>query len=257
MALCAVISLGFSNAFAAIGTNFSDQWWNPNQSGWGASLLQQGDIIFVDLFVYGPDTKPDWYTAIEYFQATTAQGHSLYGGDLFVSNGPYFGAGTFNPANVTSRKVGTMSFDFDTVDTGTLSYTVDGTSRVVQVTRQLWKYEGFTGDYYGGMILDYTGCMNPANNGHVENLGVLNIDHGTDNGIAMASEARGYTCNYFGGYSQAGHMGTMQGSYNCTSGEAGSFTAFEMEKTTSGMTGRILGQNGSCNFSGHLGGISR
>ena len=45
-------------ARASSGTNFTDQWWNPDESGWGASILQQGDVLFVDLFVYGADGRP-------------------------------------------------------------------------------------------------------------------------------------------------------------------------------------------------------
>ena len=48
---------------ASLGTNFSDQWWNPNESGWGASVLQQYDTLFIDLFVYGPNGQPTWFTA--------------------------------------------------------------------------------------------------------------------------------------------------------------------------------------------------
>jgi hypothetical protein len=257
MAYCAAIALGVSNAQAGVGTNFSDQWWNPGESGWGASLLQQSDVIFVDLFVYGPDSRPVWYVATEYYQTTTPQGHVIYRGDLYVANGPYFGAGTFNPGNVTSRNVGTMIFDFDTVDTGTLTYTADGISVTKQIERYFWKNEDFTGNYYGGMITDVTACTNPATNGHVEDLGVLVINQGNDNSFAMASEASGFTCNYTGTYLQAGHMGSVHGTYNCTSGVAGTFSALEMEKTENGMTGRIQGQNNLCQFSGHFGGVAR
>jgi len=37
---------------ASLGTNFTDQWWNPNEAGWGASILQQYNTLFVDLFVW-------------------------------------------------------------------------------------------------------------------------------------------------------------------------------------------------------------
>jgi len=53
---------------ASLGTNFSDQWWNPAESGWGAAILQQYDTLFVDVFVYGPDGRPTWYTAAAYYQ---------------------------------------------------------------------------------------------------------------------------------------------------------------------------------------------
>jgi hypothetical protein len=36
-----------------------------------------------------------------------------------------------------------------------------------------------------------------------------------------------------------------------------SFTAFEMEKNISGMTGPVIGQNNLCAFLGHFGGLIR
>jgi hypothetical protein len=244
-------------ANAASTTNFSDQWWNPNESGWGASFLQQGDIIFIDLFVYGTDGRPTWFTAAANYQGETGQGHLIFTGALYITNGPFFG-GPFNPNNVGYRQVGTLTFDASGVDTGTLTYSVDGIPVSKSVTRQLWEYEDFTGSYYGGLIYDLSGCANPADNGHVEDLGTLNINHAANNSITMATQTSLGTCNYAATYSQAGHMGTMQGTFSCNNGIGGTFTAFEMEKTISGMTGRFTARDNFCSsVAGHLGGILR
>jgi hypothetical protein len=257
MALCALIMLAVSNAHAATGTNFSDQWWNPNESGWGVSILQQGDIISVALFVYGADSTPVWFSGSARRQATAAPGHAVFEGDLLATTGPYYGQGTFNSQNFHYRVAGTFFLDFDTTDTGTMNYTVDNVLVSKRVSRQLWKFEDFTGNYYGGMITDLTACTGAAENGHVEDLGVLIINHAADNTIAMASEANGSTCNYNATYSQAGHLGSMQGTYNCTSGISGTFSAFEMERSATGMTARIQGQNNLCHFTGQFGGLAR
>ena len=104
-ALC--VGCSFTSAVnASSGTNFSDQWWNPNESGWGASVLQQADVLFIEIFVYGPDNLPTWYTTAAFFQPQA--GLTIFSGDLYVSNGPWFGA-FFNPAAVFRRKVGTLS----------------------------------------------------------------------------------------------------------------------------------------------------
>src|SRR5689334_9759101 len=108
-----------SGARASSGTNFSDQWWNPNESGWGAAVLQQADVLFVDVFVYGPDNRPTWYTAAAYHQPQAAG--LLFSGDLYVTSGPWFGA-FFNPNAVFARKVGTLQFDASSTDTATLTY---------------------------------------------------------------------------------------------------------------------------------------
>lgn len=265
LAFVVFIAFGAPGARAAIGTNFSDQWWNENESGWGASVLQQGDILFVDLFVYGIDTRATWYTAAAFFQTTTPQGNVVYTGDLFASTGPYFGSPGFNPNFVTRRRVGTLTLDFGSVDSGTLTYLVDGVGVIKQVTRQLWKFENFTGDYYGGLIYDLTACANPANNGHVEEFGSFNINHAANNvvtiGTQTATQSTSRACTYLGSYSQAGHMGTVRGNYACSNGTNnganGSFVAFEMEKTQSSFSARLVGQSNSCQFSGHFAGVQR
>ena len=54
-------------ARAALGTNFSDQWWNPNESGWGASVMQQYDTLFIEIFVYDQNLQPTWFFAAAFF----------------------------------------------------------------------------------------------------------------------------------------------------------------------------------------------
>ena len=61
---------------AAVGTNFSDQWWNPAEPGWAASILQQSDLLFVDVLVYDAGGFPIWYTVTAFPQAGAATGHA-------------------------------------------------------------------------------------------------------------------------------------------------------------------------------------
>lgn len=240
---------------AVRGINVTDQWWNPNESGWGIAILHQRDVLFVDLFVYGPDNKPTWYTATAYVQPPGSAG-SRYVGDLNATTGPYFGAGTFSPGQTTVRKVGTLTLDFSSANTGTLSYGVDGVAVVKQITRQLLANDNFTWEYYGGLVYDTTQCIDPRNNGHVEELGSFYFNSfGEQVGLGWQSSLA--KCQGTALYSQAGHMGSMQGQYFCDNGVSGTFNASEMELTRSGMTGIISGQNNLCQFSGHLGGVKR
>src|SRR4051794_21695719 len=147
--LVAIVLLATSFAHAASTTNFSDQWWDPSESGWGASVLQQRDVLFIDLFVYGTDGRPTWFTAAAYLQPSPGAGRVLFIGDLYLTNGPYFG-GAFNPAAVSNRRVGTLTFDASSTDNAALAYTVDNVVVTKNVTRQLWAFEDFSGAYYGG-----------------------------------------------------------------------------------------------------------
>jgi hypothetical protein len=253
LAILAFASLAAS-ARASSGTNFSDQWWNPNESGWGASMLQQADVIFVDLFVYGPDNRPTWYTAAMYYQPQSSG--VVYSGDLVVTSGPWFGA-FFNPNFVAARKVGTIVFDVTSTDTGTLTYSVDGVAVSKNIQRQTWAFENFTGSYYGGLVYDQSNCANAANNGHVEEFGAFQITHAANNTFQIALQSNFGTCTFNGNYSQAGHMGTVDANYACSYGVNGTVTLYELERTGPGMTGRFFGRNNACNVAGTIGGVER
>jgi hypothetical protein len=255
----ALAALCFFAPFAANGastTNFSDQWWVPSESGWGASVLQQKDVLFIDLFVYDAGGVPIWYTAAAYLQAPGANGHIVFTGDLYQTNGPWFG-GPFNPASVTSHRVGSLTFDASSSDTAALFYSVNGVNVVKDVTRQLWAYEDFSGSYQGGLVYDLSNCSNPSNNGHVEELGPIVISQTGNTAFAMTTQSSLGTCNWNATYSQLGHMGTAAGTFACNNGIQGSFTAFELEKTLSGMTGRIVASDNFCQLNGRLGGVLR
>ena len=250
LALCT-----FASATAASsGTNFSDQWWDPAESGWGASIQQQADVLFIDLFLYGADNRPTWYTAAAYYQPQS--GRLLFLGDLYVTSGPWFGA-FFNPAGVLARKVGTLQFEASSTDFATLTYSVDGVFVSKAIQRQAWASEDFTGSYYGGLVYDQSGCTDPNSNGHVEEFGAFEISHVIDNTFTLSLQSNFGNCTITGNYSQLGHMGSVDASYACSYGINGTMTLFELERTSAGMTGRFAAQNNACQAAGTLGGVQR
>lgn len=239
---------------ASLGTNFSDQWWNPHESGWGISVLQQYDTLFIDLFVYATNGQPTWYTAAVYLQPQS--GRSLFTGDLYRTTGPWFGS-FFNPAAVQNDFVGTLQFDADSTDTATLTYSVNGVFVTKAVQRQLWTHEDFTGNYYGGLVYDQSSCANASDNGRVEEFGSFQINHPVDNTFTLTLQSSFGTCTVAGNYSQLGHMGTVDANYACSYGIAGTMTLYELERTLAGMTGRFSADNNACLASGTLGGVER
>ncbi len=257
-----ILSLKSGTANAAATTNFSDQWWNPNESGWGASVLQQWDTLFVDLFVYGTDNKPTWFVAAAVYQTSSAAGHLVFAGDLYATNGPSFG-GPFNPAAVSARKVGSLTFDANGVISAVLTYSVDGTQVVKSVTRQTWHYENLSGSYFGGVVSDRTGCNNPANNGHSETPANFQITHSADNAISIAVQVGVAACTITGTYSQSGHMGqVLDGRGPCDdAGRGVSVGLVELELTVGGFTGRFVsvGDPGGdqCTTTARIGGVRR
>jgi hypothetical protein len=253
----AIGSIGSSCCTAAVGTNFSDHWWSPGESGWGAAIEQQADVLFVQILVYGTDGSPVWYIASASPDATPVPGHSVYSGDLLRTSGPALAA-TFDPGAVSVRKVGALRFDADTTDTAILSYTVDGLSVSKPVTRLAWKLEDLNGEYYGGFVYDFSPTHGPCISAHFEDLGPLTIAQSGAASLVMTVQASARTCTFTGDYSQLGHMGTTRGTFICTQGGlTGTYTGFEMEESAQGISGRIVGETASCHLEGRFGGVRR
>ena len=49
----------------------------------------------------------------------------------------------------------------------------------------------------------------------------------------------------------------MNANYTCSYGINGTMTLYELERNSSGITGRLVAQNNVCQLSGHLGGVER
>jgi len=251
-ALFAISSLVTPASATAFGTDHSDLWWITSESGWGVQFVQRGSIIFITLFVYDAANNPTWYTA-----TLTYAGNLVWSGDLIATNGPWFGAVPFDPGAVTRRKVGTMTWAAIDVNDGTLTYSVDGVNAIKRLTRQFIALDNFGARYAGAIHQDSTACFNPVNNGTVEQKGVLAA---TQNGTAFTlngSYETGPSCTYSGTLSQAGQMGQVFGSYNCSNGDFGNFHLAEMQITESGLTGRFSATSAAlgCSTTGWLGGM--
>jgi alpha-tubulin suppressor-like RCC1 family protein len=111
--------------------NYTDIWWNPNESGWGMAVAQQFATMFLAWYVYDGAGKPIWYVA------TCAMSGTTCAGDLLRTTGPAFGP-TFDPSSVRVFTAGTLSVNFTDGNNATLDYTVDGTSASKTITRQLF-----------------------------------------------------------------------------------------------------------------------
>src|SRR5450631_921693 len=135
------------------GTDLSDMWWNPNESGWGANLAHQNEVVFLTLYVYGADGHVRWYVGPD----LAPTGGLAFSGSLYETTGPYLG-GAFNPAAVSARAVGTATVTLTSVSTATLAYSVDGVGVTKSIQRQSFRTADMTGTYTGGLVGTVEGC---------------------------------------------------------------------------------------------------
>jgi hypothetical protein len=249
---CALVSL--SARATNFSTDASDLWWNASESGWGVNVMQQYDTLFMTFFVYGSNNVPTWYVAPAVVYTSVSGGTLTYTGALYQTAGPWFG-GSFNPANVSNRIVGSVTFNLASPTAATLTYSVDGVNVSKSLTRQVWTAENFTGSYVGGQTGTLSGC---SANGTNEEVDVLTITQsGTSFSLVAANLLANVSCTFTGTYSQAGHVGAVSGNYQCTTGTGGTFSLQELEGTLAGFTSRFTSANGGCTFTGRMAGARR
>ncbi len=117
-------------------TNYQDIWWaSPpgSESGWGLTIAQQGDTLFVAWFTYGPDGHALWLVF-----AATKTAPNTYSGNVYTATGPSFDAAVYDPSTVVGTQVGTATLTFSDGANGTFQYTVNGVTQSKAITRQVF-----------------------------------------------------------------------------------------------------------------------
>ena len=254
---CVLLAAASFLASPASSTSFSidqsDLYYIPAESGWGIQLVQRGSVIFGTMFVYGPSNTPTWYVATMQFA-----GNFTWTGDLYATTGPYFGTVPFNPANVVATKVGTMTWVAQTVDTGTLSYVVDGVAVTKNVVRQALVLDDFSGTYLGAFHASATGCTDPADNTPPFDVPFTTISV-TQSGqaISITISAFGFALTISGTLSQSGQFGTVLGTYTTTGVELGNATVSAMNVQVNALaaTFSLSSTNIGCQDVGYLVGM--
>jgi hypothetical protein len=257
MFILGLSSIATTAVAASFSTDNSDLWWaDPpgSENGWGFQLVQRNSTIFITLFIYGQTMAPTWYVSTMVPTGAPFQ----WTGDLYTTTGPWFGTVPYNPATVTVRKVGTVTWTGTSIATGVLSYTVDGVVVSKNAIRQTLVAENYSGHFGGGIHETDTGCANPAFNGTVENIGVLNVvQNGT--AVTMTAVSPNGSCAYSGTLAQYGQMGDVVGIFSCSGGNSGSFHIFEFQVTEHSIIGRFAASTtnpAGCQASGWFGGLT-
>ncbi|MCR4298414.1 MAG: hypothetical protein NUV75_06645 [Gallionella sp.] len=130
--LSSLLIPAFASA-ATSSTSLTGLWWNPNESGWGMSLTQQGTTVFVAWYTYNSTGQPVWYV----MSSCPVVGSSCTG-DIYDVKGGTPLALPWNGSGKVVAKVGTGILAFTDNNTGTFSYSVNGANDTKNITRQMF-----------------------------------------------------------------------------------------------------------------------
>lgn len=253
-------------ATSTAGPDYSDLWWNAAESGWGAHVTQQDDVVFMVLYVYDAERRPRFFVASDMRRAGAASGDT-FEGTLYSTSGPAF-TGPFDPAQVALRAVGIARLRFDSPGAAVLSYTVDGVAVERAITRQSWRSPDLAGEYRGGLFGTATAMTCPLGLPTIAYPGSFRISQAGDQVTIDTTFNPGFastgTCRMTGRLSQQGSLASItEGAYECefVNGPlpvAGTFELTAIEWSESGLGGLYRGREGaSCLHEGHFGGIRR
>ena len=152
-------------------TDYTGLWYNAGESGWGMNVIQQEQILFITLFIYGANSQPTWFVASGASFTSASGGDRTYTGPLYATTGTPFSTNPFNPGATTVAPVGTITFVGKADGTATVSYTANSSTVNKAVVRQTWAQPTFTlntATAYAGANSGITsGCAAASNNGPV------------------------------------------------------------------------------------------
>jgi hypothetical protein len=255
-AFIAAITLSLPAAASTFSIDYTDLWGggqpNPTENGWGLNLIQQGDIIFATMFVYGSDNTARWYSASA---LAPSGGSTTWTGQLAQTSGPYFGA-VWNNTQVTATAVGNMTVTFSSANAGTLTYSVNGVNVTKSISRFSLRAPNLAGHYLGGAVGTCT-------NG-VDQILMYDDMRVTQNNTALSitinflnRQAVQVTCIYNGTLAVTGRTGSISGTYACSGGanNAGTFSVTNLESSINGFNGTFSGTDQYCTWPGRFGGV--
>ncbi len=232
--LAALVAAGSLQA-AAAPADYSDMWWNPQESGWGMNIAQQGDTAFVTLFVYDPDGRPTWYVASNAARfAEDASGNPAFRGLLYKTMGPWHG-GTFDPSQVNVQIVGDIVIEPREGGKLYVNYFAAGARAEKVVQRQTFGQPDLGANYHGSFRLRQA-SPGGVPYGTAEYAGDVLLHLDGANAFLRVTELSS-RCDYRGQRTASGRFATLAGQYTCAGGEAGTFEISDFEVTQHGISG--------------------
>ncbi len=225
----------------------------PLENGWGINLIQQNNVIFGTMFVYGPDGTARWYSASD---LSSSNGGTTWTTTLAQTTGPYFGAAWTGNAQATA--VGTITINFNGPNSGTLSYTVNGVPVTKNITRFSLRANDLTGHYLGGALAK---CADGSGILIFDTLKVTQSATSILMNVVWNVTATVIgNCDFNGTYTTQGRLAAVSGNFSCTysnnaSGNVGTFSVSNIESSQHGFSGAFSATDQFCSMNGHFGGL--
>lgn len=222
---------------ATLATEYTDLWWNPQESGWGLNVVQQGETAFITLFVYGPDGRPTWYFASNArVYALDWEDNPSFRGTLYKAKGPWIGE-AFDPAKVEAQPVGELRIEPRPEGRTLLEYTAEGVTVSKEIRRQTFAAPDVGTTYLAAFSLgetvpgtDLVGVRDYSGRAILQLAGHL---------VFLRVEEPAGRCEYRGTRTSAGKFARLAGEYTCAAGDAGTFAIEEFEVTRRGISGYL------------------
>ncbi len=195
---------------------YQDWWWNPNQSGQGFNIGQQGEVIFASWFTYDNAGESMWVT----LSGTLT--NNVVSGDLNLFTGPKLGT-AYDPSKVSSTKVGTARITFNSLSKAVVEWTLSGFSGSMNIERFTWNPLVYAGTYYSQCV-GGSKCADGVPSYAVSTDVVVTFDGTT---IRIADKiSGGALCNFVGTVAGEGSIMRATGTYSCnTSAETGTWNS--------------------------------
>ena len=198
-----------SSSKGASGTDATDLWWNPAESGWGMQLIQNHTTVFATIYTYNASGQPTFFVGVMTWTG------SAFAGELFASTGPYFG-GPWNPAAVSESLVGTITVTPVFVNQIDLAYTVNGVAVGKPGLRRLALANDNLSGSYEGVSNQTQTCTSTLPSGTFNGRSITaTISHGGDATLSAFIATSTAGCSYIGNYLQTGRFGQSTGTFNC------------------------------------------
>lgn len=236
-AIASMIIAATLAASAARAGESTDLWWDPQESGWGMNLVQQGELAFVTLFVHAPDGSPTWYFASDArVFALGDEGRPAFRGTLYRARGPWLG-GPFDPSKVAVEPVGTVVIEPRSGGRLFLEYVAEGVTVRKSLARNSFAVPDYAASHFGAFSLRESAPGEPSWVARRYSADVQVQVEGGEAVVRVQGDAG--ACHYRGPYRPSGRYATVNGWFECEAGESGAFEISELELAKHGLSGYL------------------